>query len=156
MIVIHSFHQIVKMRTLLHGLYDAVSFASQIIRDIQLMVFVAVLILVDIVVLTAWHLTDPVRCSRSVRAAVEVRSNCQPTGLTSKIWTAIVLMFCFFNHPNKGDGERCFLLTVATRHLFVSVLRPVANYHWRSEGKYCLLAVIRLLPIYNHFRITSK
>uniref|UniRef100_A0A3B4TIY1 G protein-coupled receptor 156 n=1 Tax=Seriola dumerili TaxID=41447 RepID=A0A3B4TIY1_SERDU len=39
-----------------------------IIRDIQLMGMVALLILVDMLVLTTWNLTDPIRCSRSVRA----------------------------------------------------------------------------------------
>ncbi|KAM4558853.1 putative G-protein coupled receptor 156 isoform 1-T1 [Odontesthes bonariensis] len=43
-----------------------------IIRDIQLIGMVALLILVDILVLTAWNLTDPVRCSRSVGAVVKV------------------------------------------------------------------------------------
>ncbi|XP_054471250.1 probable G-protein coupled receptor 156 [Anoplopoma fimbria] len=43
-----------------------------IIRDIQLMGMVALLILVDILVLTAWNLTDPIRCSRSVGAVVKV------------------------------------------------------------------------------------
>lgn len=45
----------------------------QIIRDIQLMGMVALLILVDMLLLTTWNLTDPVRCSRSVRAIVKVR-----------------------------------------------------------------------------------
>ncbi|XP_026151834.1 probable G-protein coupled receptor 156 isoform X2 [Mastacembelus armatus] len=44
-----------------------------IIRDIQLMCMVALLILVDMLVLTAWNLSDPIRCSRSVRAVVKVR-----------------------------------------------------------------------------------
>ncbi|KAG8000604.1 hypothetical protein GBF38_017025 [Nibea albiflora] len=43
-----------------------------IIRDIQLMGMVALLILVDMLVLTAWSLADPVRCSRSVGAVVKV------------------------------------------------------------------------------------
>ncbi|KAM8856107.1 putative G-protein coupled receptor 156 isoform 1-T1 [Spinachia spinachia] len=43
-----------------------------IIRDIQLMGLVALLILVDLLVLTTWNLTDPIRCSRTVRAVVEV------------------------------------------------------------------------------------
>ncbi|XP_070771325.1 probable G-protein coupled receptor 156 [Enoplosus armatus] len=43
-----------------------------IIRDIQLMGMVALLILVDMLVLTAWNLTDPIRCSRSVGAGVKV------------------------------------------------------------------------------------
>ncbi|KAG7215815.1 hypothetical protein INR49_021938 [Caranx melampygus] len=43
-----------------------------IIRDIQLMGMVALLILVDMMLLTTWSLTDPVRCSRSVRAIVKV------------------------------------------------------------------------------------
>lgn len=44
----------------------------QIIRDIQLMGMVALLILVDMLILTAWNLTDPIRCSRSVGAVVKV------------------------------------------------------------------------------------
>lgn len=47
-------------------------FVPQIIRDIQLIGMVALLILVDVLVLTVWNLTDPVRCSRSVGAAVKV------------------------------------------------------------------------------------
>ncbi|XP_040924747.1 probable G-protein coupled receptor 156 [Betta splendens] len=43
-----------------------------IIRDIQLMCMVALLILVDMLLLTAWNLTDPIRCSRSVWAFVKV------------------------------------------------------------------------------------
>ncbi|XP_051259440.1 probable G-protein coupled receptor 156 [Dicentrarchus labrax] len=43
-----------------------------IIRDIQLMGMVALLILVDMLVLTAWNLSDPIRCSRSVGAVVKV------------------------------------------------------------------------------------
>ncbi|XP_077435190.1 putative G-protein coupled receptor 156 isoform X1 [Vanacampus margaritifer] len=43
-----------------------------IIRDIQLMAMVAVLILVDLLVLTAWNLSDPVRCSRSLAAVVKM------------------------------------------------------------------------------------
>ncbi|XP_044072397.1 probable G-protein coupled receptor 156 [Siniperca chuatsi] len=43
-----------------------------IIRDIQLMGMVAMLILVDMLVLTVWNLTDPIKCSRSVGAVVKV------------------------------------------------------------------------------------
>ncbi|KAM3607749.1 uncharacterized protein V6R79_013066 [Siganus canaliculatus] len=43
-----------------------------IIRDIQLMGMVALLILVDMLILTAWNFTDPIRCSRSVGAVVKV------------------------------------------------------------------------------------
>ncbi|XP_010778012.1 probable G-protein coupled receptor 156 [Notothenia coriiceps] len=43
-----------------------------IIRDIQLMGMVALLVLVDMLVLTAWNLTDPIKCSRSVGATVKV------------------------------------------------------------------------------------
>lgn len=55
-----------------------VYFGSQIIRDIQLMGLVALLILVDMLILTTWYLTDPSRCSRSVAAVVKVQSaaNC--------------------------------------------------------------------------------
>uniref|UniRef100_A0A673MSI6 Probable G-protein coupled receptor 156 n=1 Tax=Sinocyclocheilus rhinocerous TaxID=307959 RepID=A0A673MSI6_9TELE len=44
-----------------------------IIRDIQLMGLVALLVLVDVVVLAAWGLTDPIKCSRSVSAMVVER-----------------------------------------------------------------------------------
>ncbi|XP_016377648.1 probable G-protein coupled receptor 156 [Sinocyclocheilus rhinocerous] len=43
-----------------------------IIRDIQLMGLVALLVLVDVVVLAAWGLTDPIKCSRSISAMVKV------------------------------------------------------------------------------------
>ncbi|XP_062861792.1 probable G-protein coupled receptor 156 [Trichomycterus rosablanca] len=43
-----------------------------IIRDVQLMGLVALLVLVDVVVLAVWGLTDPVKCSRSVSAVVKV------------------------------------------------------------------------------------
>uniref|UniRef100_A0A8C1H5Q2 G protein-coupled receptor 156 n=1 Tax=Cyprinus carpio carpio TaxID=630221 RepID=A0A8C1H5Q2_CYPCA len=43
-----------------------------IIRDIQLMGLVALLVLVDVVVLAAWGLTDPIKCSRSISATVKV------------------------------------------------------------------------------------
>ncbi|XP_053185006.1 probable G-protein coupled receptor 156 [Scomber japonicus] len=43
-----------------------------IIRDIQLMGMVALLIVVDLLILTAWNLTDPTRCSRSVSAFIKV------------------------------------------------------------------------------------
>uniref|UniRef100_A0A3B3VWZ4 G protein-coupled receptor 156 n=1 Tax=Poecilia latipinna TaxID=48699 RepID=A0A3B3VWZ4_9TELE len=39
-----------------------------IIRDIQLIGMVVLLILLEILILTTWNLTDPVRCSQSVRA----------------------------------------------------------------------------------------
>ncbi|XP_067115911.1 probable G-protein coupled receptor 156 [Osmerus mordax] len=43
-----------------------------IIRDIQLMGLVGLLILVNILVLLAWNLSDPVQCSRSTGAVVKV------------------------------------------------------------------------------------
>ncbi|XP_068429325.1 probable G-protein coupled receptor 156 isoform X2 [Clinocottus analis] len=43
-----------------------------IIRDIQLMGMVALLIVVDMLVLTTWTLTDPIKCYRSVGAVVKV------------------------------------------------------------------------------------
>lgn len=39
------------------------------------MCMVALLILVDMLILAAWNLTDPIRCSQSVRAVVKVRFN---------------------------------------------------------------------------------
>ncbi|XP_028292539.1 probable G-protein coupled receptor 156 isoform X1 [Gouania willdenowi] len=43
-----------------------------IIRDIQLMGMVAVLIVFDLLILTAWNITDPIGCSRSVTAVVKM------------------------------------------------------------------------------------
>ncbi|XP_051564470.1 probable G-protein coupled receptor 156 [Myxocyprinus asiaticus] len=43
-----------------------------IIRDIQLMGLVALLVLVDVVVLTTWGLMDPIKCYRSISAMVKV------------------------------------------------------------------------------------
>ncbi|XP_054888203.1 probable G-protein coupled receptor 156 [Poeciliopsis prolifica] len=42
-----------------------------IIRDIQLIGMVVLLILLEILILTTWNLTDPMRCSRSVRAVAK-------------------------------------------------------------------------------------
>uniref|UniRef100_A0A096M0Q7 G protein-coupled receptor 156 n=1 Tax=Poecilia formosa TaxID=48698 RepID=A0A096M0Q7_POEFO len=42
-----------------------------IIRDIQLIGMVVLLILLEILILTTWNLTDPVRCSQSVRAVAK-------------------------------------------------------------------------------------
>lgn len=62
---------------------------SQIIRDIQLMGMVALLILVDMLVLTAWSLTDPIRCSRSVSAVVKVGFSGAFVGLKSEFKTLL-------------------------------------------------------------------
>ncbi|KAF5899298.1 G-protein coupled receptor, partial [Clarias magur] len=43
-----------------------------IIRDIRLMGLVTLLVLVDVLILSVWSLTDPVKCSRSVSAVVKV------------------------------------------------------------------------------------
>ncbi|KAK2849767.1 hypothetical protein Q7C36_008550 [Tachysurus vachellii] len=43
-----------------------------IIRDIRLMGLVALLVLVDVLILSLWSLTDPVKCSRAVSAVVKV------------------------------------------------------------------------------------
>ncbi|XP_018599572.2 probable G-protein coupled receptor 156 [Scleropages formosus] len=43
-----------------------------IIRDIQLIGLVALLILLDVLVLSTWGLTDPVQCARSITALVKV------------------------------------------------------------------------------------
>ncbi|XP_057709321.1 probable G-protein coupled receptor 156 isoform X2 [Corythoichthys intestinalis] len=45
---------------------------TRIIRDIQLMAMVAVLILGDLLVLSIWNLSDPIRCSRSLGAVVKL------------------------------------------------------------------------------------
>lgn len=49
-------------------------FLFQIIRDIQLMGMVALLILVDMLVLTVWNITDPIKCSHSLGAVVKVNT----------------------------------------------------------------------------------
>ncbi|XP_047193053.1 probable G-protein coupled receptor 156 [Scophthalmus maximus] len=70
-----------------------------IIRDIQLMGMVALLILVDLLVLSLWNLTDPIRCSQSVGAAVKVADRDISYSLSqmdscssvySDLWTIII------------------------------------------------------------------
>uniref|UniRef100_H3BXT8 G-protein coupled receptors family 3 profile domain-containing protein n=1 Tax=Tetraodon nigroviridis TaxID=99883 RepID=H3BXT8_TETNG len=58
-----------------------------IIRDIQLMGLVALLILVDMLILTTWYLTDPSRCARSLAAVVKVPSD-------TNCFNTIILFFC--------------------------------------------------------------
>uniref|UniRef100_A0AAV2K2K8 G-protein coupled receptors family 3 profile domain-containing protein n=1 Tax=Knipowitschia caucasica TaxID=637954 RepID=A0AAV2K2K8_KNICA len=43
-----------------------------IIRDIQLMGMVGLLILVDLLILMVWNITDPIKCSRSLDAFVKI------------------------------------------------------------------------------------
>uniref|UniRef100_A0A3Q3FXF7 G protein-coupled receptor 156 n=1 Tax=Labrus bergylta TaxID=56723 RepID=A0A3Q3FXF7_9LABR len=60
-----------------------------IIRDIQLMGMVALLILVDFLVLTAWNLADPVRCSRSVKiTGFKTLDTCSSS--YSDLWTVLI------------------------------------------------------------------
>lgn len=76
-----------------------VLFLSQIIRDIQLMGLVALLILVDMLILTTWYLTDPSRCARSLAAVVKVPSdtNCFNT----------IIFFCKGKkHIVKQDNDQ--------------------------------------------------
>ncbi|KAF7215680.1 transcript variant X2 [Nothobranchius furzeri] len=70
-----------------------------IIRDIQLIGMVVLLILVDILVLTTWNLSDPIRCSRSVKAVVKVMERHVSSSLSqlsscsseySTIWVIII------------------------------------------------------------------
>lgn len=56
----------------MHGVLLNSMCVFQIIRDIQLMGLVSLLILVDLLVLTAWSLTDPVKCALSIGAMVKV------------------------------------------------------------------------------------
>ncbi|KAM9710228.1 uncharacterized protein gpr156 isoform 1-T1 [Menidia menidia] len=55
-----------------------------IIRDIQLIGMVALLVLADILVLTAWNLADPVKCSRSVGAVVQLMERDTSFSLSQK------------------------------------------------------------------------
>ncbi|XP_047227508.1 probable G-protein coupled receptor 156 isoform X1 [Girardinichthys multiradiatus] len=70
-----------------------------IIQDIQLIGIVVLLILLDILVLTTWNLTDPVRCSRSVRAVAKATESDTSYSLSqldscsseySNIWVIII------------------------------------------------------------------
>ncbi|XP_061698427.1 probable G-protein coupled receptor 156 isoform X2 [Syngnathoides biaculeatus] len=72
-----------------------------IIRDIQLMAMVALLILVDLLVLTAWNLSDPIRCSRSLGAVVKMAEkeiSCSLSQLDScssaysNLWVIIIVL----------------------------------------------------------------
>ncbi|MGH0130026.1 UNVERIFIED_CONTAM: hypothetical protein FKN15_041016 [Acipenser sinensis] len=68
-----------KMRGLLNRIeFSGIEFRSLggvlIIKDIQLMGLVAGLMLVDVIFLTTWGLTDPVQCMKSISAALRVSS----------------------------------------------------------------------------------
>lgn len=100
---------------------------------------VALLILVDMLVLTAWYLTDPIRCSRSVAAVVKVKSD---HGLRFKayaktrLWLKINYYYLdFMTLLVAGDGWTRFLLSVPDGRLLLSVLRLMGNHHRCEEGK---------------------
>ncbi|KAM4561364.1 putative G-protein coupled receptor 156 [Fundulus diaphanus] len=70
-----------------------------IIRDIQLIGMVVLLVLLDILVLTTWNLTDPVRCSQSLRAVAQATERDTSYSLSqlnscsseySNIWVIII------------------------------------------------------------------
>ncbi|XP_053733693.1 probable G-protein coupled receptor 156 isoform X1 [Synchiropus splendidus] len=72
-----------------------------IIRDIQLMGLVALLILTDLLILTAWNLSDPVRCSRTLGATVKLVEKDTSFSMTqqdtcsssySHLWIMIIAM----------------------------------------------------------------
>uniref|UniRef100_A0A3B3HGU5 G protein-coupled receptor 156 n=1 Tax=Oryzias latipes TaxID=8090 RepID=A0A3B3HGU5_ORYLA len=62
-----------------------------IIRDIQLIGMVFLLLMVDVMVLTGWNLTDPVRCSRSVAAVMtgDVSSSLSQLDACSSVYSDV-------------------------------------------------------------------
>ncbi|XP_077584376.1 putative G-protein coupled receptor 156 [Stigmatopora nigra] len=71
-----------------------------IIRDIQLMAMVAVLIVADLLVLSVWNLSDPIRCSRSLNAIVKVEKDVSYSlslldscsSMYSDLWVFIIVL----------------------------------------------------------------
>lgn len=95
---------------------------------------VALLLAVDMLILTAWYLTDPIRCSRSVAAAFKVLF--KKKGLRCK--NSNESLYHSVTFPIVGDGETNFLLPVSDGHLLLCILWLVGNHHGCKEGKWCL------------------
>ncbi|XP_042586788.1 probable G-protein coupled receptor 156 isoform X2 [Cyprinus carpio] len=111
-----------------------------IIRDIQLMGLVALLVLVDVVVLAAWGLTDPIKCSRSISAMVKVverdasyslsqLDSC--SSLYSDLWVILLSVF-------KGS---LLLYGTYLAGLTSNVSLPPVNQSMTIIGAVCLVTI---------------
>lgn len=108
---------------------------------------VALLILVDMLILTTWYLTDPSRCSRSAAAVVKVQAdtNCfcffakgekhMQNKLMTKGLTCRTCVFYFTTLVIIGDGETRCLLALSDWCLLLSLLWFVGHHHRCQEGK---------------------
>uniref|UniRef100_A0A672TFQ7 G protein-coupled receptor 156 n=1 Tax=Sinocyclocheilus grahami TaxID=75366 RepID=A0A672TFQ7_SINGR len=99
-----------------------------IIRDIQLMGLVALLVLVDVVVLAAWGLTDPIKCSRSISAMVKLDS-C--SSLYSDLWVILLSVL-------KGS---LLLYGTYLAGLTSNVSLPPVNQSMTIIGAVCLVTM---------------
>ena len=121
----------------------------QIIRDIQLMGLVGLLILVNILVLSAWNLSDPVQCSRSTGAVVKVTKI--PSVLSCSVFFYLLPHHTMSNirwksnipFPNVfvcvcsvllGVGEGRVILSISDRLLLFCLLRPMDHSSCCVEG----------------------
>uniref|UniRef100_A0A672RJA7 G protein-coupled receptor 156 n=1 Tax=Sinocyclocheilus grahami TaxID=75366 RepID=A0A672RJA7_SINGR len=109
-----------------------------IIRDIQLMGLVALLVLVDVVVLAAWGLTDPIKCSRSISALVVERDasyslsqldSC--SSLYSDLWVILLSVL-------KGS---LLLYSTYLAGLTSNVSLPPVNQSMTIIGAVCLVTI---------------
>lgn len=111
-----------------------------IIRDIQLMGLVALLVLLDIVVLTTWSLMDPIKCSRSMNAVVKVielsasytlsqLDSC--SSLYSDLWVILLSVF-------KGS---LLLYGTYLAGLTSNVSLPPVNQSMTIMGAVCLVTM---------------
>uniref|UniRef100_A0A9J7ZEY3 G protein-coupled receptor 156 n=1 Tax=Cyprinus carpio carpio TaxID=630221 RepID=A0A9J7ZEY3_CYPCA len=112
----------------------------QIIRDIQLMGLVALLVLVDVVVLAAWGLTDPIKCSRSISAMVKVVERDSSYSLSqldscsslySDLWVILLSVF-------KGS---LLLYGTYLAGLTSNVSLPPVNQSMTIIGAVCLVTI---------------
>lgn len=129
----------------MHGVLLNSMCVFQIIRDIQLMGLVALLILLDLLVLTAWSLTDPVKCARSIGAVVKVverdmsyslsqQDSC--SSLYSDLWH-ILLIVMKVKHATGRNTQiniREQIVAVSPEFVLVCHVKHVMNVMWLCCG----------------------
>lgn len=99
---------------------------------------VALLIVVDLLILTAWYLADPVRCSRSVTAAVKIQSSLLEVKNGLRCKNRNVSLYHSMRFLIVGDGETSFLLPISDGCMLLCLFWLVGNRHGCKEGQWCL------------------
>lgn len=98
---------------------------------------VALLIVVDLLILTAWYLADPIRCSRSVAAAVKVQSSLLEVKNGLRCKNRNVSLYHSMRFLIVGDGETSFLLPISDGCMLLCIFWLVGNRHGCKEGQWC-------------------